>query len=72
MSLVQINEEELRELIERVVEQKLLEWLGDPEEDWPLREEIRERLLRQREAVRQGDRGKPLEEVLHRLGLDKG
>jgi len=59
----------LREMIEPIIEQKLLELLGDPDEGLPLRETIRNRLLRQKEAVARGERGEPFEEVAQRLGL---
>jgi hypothetical protein len=56
-------------MIETIIEQKLLELIGDPDEGLPLRESIRKRLLRQREAVASGERGEPFEEVVQRLGL---
>ena len=65
----EMTKEELREMIEEIIEEKLLELLGDPDEGLPLRKAVRERLLRQRQAVAQGDRGEPLEEAIRRLGL---
>jgi hypothetical protein len=50
-----------------VVEQKLKEILGDPEEGLELRADIRNRLLRQKKAVANGERGEELEEVAKRL-----
>ena len=61
---------ELRELIARVVEEKLAEILGDPDEGLALRESLRERLLRQRQAVAAGERGESLDDVARRLGLE--
>jgi hypothetical protein len=61
---------ELREMIERIVEEKLLELLGDPDEGLQFRKSVRERLLRQRKAVAAGERGELLEEVVARLGLE--
>jgi hypothetical protein len=66
----QMSIEELREMIEAAVEQKLLEILGDPDHGLELRESVRERLLRQREAVVAGDLGDPFEEVVEKLGLE--
>lgn len=43
---------------------------GDPDEGLPIRKTIRERLLRQKEAVAKGERGEPFEEVIRRLGLE--
>ena len=66
----QMSKEELKEMIEAAIEQKLLEMLGDPDEGLELRESVRERLLRQRQAVIAGDRGEPFENVLQQLGLE--
>lgn len=68
-SVAQMSKDEFRELIETVVEQKLLELLGDPDEDLELRKAIRTRLERQRQAVAAGERGRALDEVAAELGL---
>ena len=65
----QMTKEELRKMIESIIEEKLLELLGDPDEGLPIRKTIRERLVRQKEAVARGERGEPFEEVIQRLGL---
>lgn len=69
-TVAQMTKEELREMIEIIIEQKLLELAGDPDEGLPIRETIRDRLLRQKEAVASGERGEPFEEVVQRLGLE--
>jgi len=69
-TVVQMTKDELREMIETIVEQKLLELLGDPDEGLPIRKAIRGRLLRQKEAVTSGERGEPFEKVIQRLGLE--
>jgi hypothetical protein len=69
-TVTQMTKDELREMIETIIEQKLLELIGDPDEGLPLRETIRNRLLRQKEAVARGERGEPFEEVVQRLGLE--
>ena len=69
-TVVQISKEELQEIIEAIVEQKLVELFGDPEMDQPIKEALKERLLRQKERVAQGERGESLEEVVKRLGLE--
>ena len=61
---------ELREMIEASVERKLLELLGDPDEGLPVRKAVRDRLLRQQQAVSAGERGEPLEDIVRRLGLE--
>ncbi len=61
---------ELKEMIETIVEQKLLELLGDPDEGLSLRKSLLDRLRRQKRAVAKGARGVPLEEVMRKLGLE--
>jgi len=69
-TVAEMTKEELREIIEITIEQKLLELLGDPDEGLPIREAVRERLLRQKQAVASGERGEPFEDVVRRLGLE--
>ncbi|MGQ9549753.1 MAG: hypothetical protein ACUVSY_14605 [Roseiflexus sp.] len=70
-TVAQMTKSELREVIESVVEQKLLELLGDPDEGLPIRKSVRDRLLRQKQAVAAGERGEPFEDVARRLGLEQ-
>jgi len=69
-TVAQMTKDELVEVIETVVEQKLLELLGDPDEGLPIRKSVRERLLRQKRAVAAGERGEPFADVVRRLGLE--
>ena len=62
---------ELRMLIEALIDQKLAEWLGDPDEGLELNEEIRERIVRQREEFMAVKRGRSLEEMTRRFGLER-
>ncbi len=62
-TIAQMTKEELREMIETSIEQKLLEILGDPDEGLEIRKSVHDRLLRQRKAVAAGERSEPLEEV---------
>ncbi|MCX7856114.1 MAG: hypothetical protein N2556_09145 [Anaerolineae bacterium] len=66
VTVAQMTKAELVELIESSIEQKLLEMLGDPDEGLPLRKSVRERLLRQKQAVSAGERGEPFDEVVWR------
>ncbi len=66
----QMSKDELREMIEALIEQKLLEILGDPDAGLELRKSVREGLLRQKQAVSAGERGRPFEEVAQELGLE--
>ena len=68
--VAQMTKDELREMIEATIEQKLLELLGDPDEGLVVRKDVRDRLLRQQQAVVDGDRGEPFGDVIGRLGLD--
>jgi DNA-binding GntR family transcriptional regulator len=70
VSVAQMSRDELREMIEVTLEQKLLELLGDPDGGLEIRESVRERLLRQQKAVAAGERGKPFEDVVRQLGLE--
>jgi hypothetical protein len=56
-------------MIETVIEQKLLELLGDPDKGLSIRKSVRDRLLRQKQAVATGERGEPFEDVVRRLKL---
>ncbi len=69
-TVAQMTKDELREMIETTVEQKLLELLGDPDEGLPVRKAVRDRLLRQKQAVAGGERGEQFEDVVRRLGLE--
>ena len=69
-TVAHMTKSELREMIETIIEQKLLELLGDPDEGLPIRKSVRDRLLRQKQAVVGGQRGEPLEDVARRLGLE--
>ena len=69
MKLGSLSREELKALIKEAVEEALAELLGDPDEGLELRPEVRERLQRSLERVRQGESGIPAEEVAKRAGL---
>lgn len=65
----QMTREELQQMIEVSVENKLLELFGDPDEGLVIRESIRRRLLKNKAAVERGELGQPLDEVVKELGL---
>jgi len=65
----QLTTDELREIIGAVVEEKLKEILGDPDEGLELSLAVQERLQQQKEAVERGERGEDLSEVANRLGV---
>jgi hypothetical protein len=69
-TLAQMTKEELKDIIESAVENKLLELIGDPDEGLGVKKQIRNRLLRQKQVVSGGERGKPFEDVVKELGLE--
>ncbi len=68
-TIARMTKAEFKEMLEDIIEQKLIELLGDPDEGLLIRKSVRERLLRQKQAVAMGERGEPFEEVVQRLGL---
>lgn len=67
--VAQMTADELKEIIGAIVEQKLIELFGDPDEGLVMTKTLRNRLLRQKKAVAKGERGELLEVVVTRLGL---
>jgi hypothetical protein len=65
-TVAQMTKEELSEMIETSIEQKLLEMLGDPDEGLEIKKSVRDRFLRQKKAVAAGERGEPFEDVVRR------
>ena len=70
ITITQMTREELKDLIESIVEQKMLELIGDPEEELSIREDLLKRLKRQKQDVASGKRGRSLEDVVKELGLE--
>jgi hypothetical protein len=64
------SREELRELVGMLVEEKLREMMGDPDEDQQVQETVLQRLSKQRRAVATGERGRTLDEVFLQLGWE--
>lgn len=54
---------------ETSIQRDLSEPLDDPDEGLMIRKKMRERLLRQKQAVEAGERGEPFDDVVRRLGL---
>jgi len=68
-TIAQMSKQEFEQMLATIVEEKLLELIGDPDEGLELRQSVRARLLRQKKAVAAGERGEPFEDVVRRLGL---
>lgn len=65
-----MTKEELRQMLDTIVEQRLMDLLGDPDEGLELREELRRRLLEQQETVAAGERGRSLEDIKQELEIE--
>ena len=60
----------LQAVVETTVEEKLFEILGDPDQGLEIAEAVRDRLLRQQQAVTGGQYGRLFDEVVQELDLD--
>ncbi len=69
-TIAKMSKAELRELIESAIEEKLLELFGDPDEGLQVRKDVLALLRRQNRRIARGERGKPLAQVIRRLGLE--
>jgi len=70
MKVKELSIDELRALIEEIVEEKLKEMVEDADWGLELKAEVRKRLKRSLEASKKGERGVPAEEVARRFGVD--
>ncbi len=68
-SLNEMTKEELIQLIETVIDRKLLE-MFDVDDEIELKPDVKARLIRQRVAVAQGERGTSFNDVMRQLDLD--
>ncbi len=72
-TIAEMSSDELRRMIEVIVEKavrkELRALLEDADYGLEVREELADRLKRQSEQVRNGERGKPFDEVLEELDL---
>jgi hypothetical protein len=69
-SVAQMTKKELAQMLSTVVEQKLIELLGDPDEGLVLKENFRKRLIRQKKAVSKGEGEKTLPRPTNDLDSD--
>lgn len=68
-TVAQMSKKELAQVISNVVEQKLIELFGDPDEDVSMKDTLRKRLVRQKKMVAKGERGNNLASVRKQLGI---
>jgi vacuolar-type H+-ATPase subunit E/Vma4 len=69
-SVRELSVEELKALIGEVVEEKLREMLGDPDEGLVLRPDIQERLVKSLSQPKESRQTVSAPEAARRLGLD--
>jgi hypothetical protein len=62
-----MTREELAQMVSSVVEQKLVELFGDPDDGMELKSTLRKRLVRQKKSVAKGERGEDFAIVTKRL-----
>lgn len=65
-----VTREELHALVDIMVEEKIAALLGDPEDELEIRDDLKERLLRQREDIGRGVNSVSFEEAMNRLGFE--
>lgn len=70
VKVLQINVDDLRRMVDEMVEEKLAILFNDVEDDLEFTDELKEILARQDKRISNGDRGEKLEDVVARLGLD--
>ncbi len=68
--VAQMTKEELIQVIETVIERKLLELFDDSDDGLELKQDVRDRLLHQQEMVAQGERGHPFDDIVQQLDLE--
>jgi hypothetical protein len=68
-TVAQLTVPQLEALIESVIERKLVELLGDPDQRLQLKPSIKAKLRRSLAAVKSGERGIPAKQVAKELRL---
>ena len=68
-TIVNMSKAELARMVSTVVEEKLVELFGDPDEGLVLKDGLRKRLVRQRKSIAKGERGDDFSKVTKRLRL---
>ena len=68
-TIAHMSKQEFAQMLSTVVEQKLVELFGDPDDGLVLKENLRRRLIRQTKAVSKGERGDDFLSVRKRLGV---
>lgn len=67
-TVAEMTPSDLREMLGELIEEKLVELIGDPDEDQEVRTAVVRRLHAQQSRVAAGERGRDLEEVVRTFG----
>jgi len=62
-TVAEMTARELREMVGDLIEEKLVELFGDPDQGLDFDDSLRDRLLRQKRAVASGDRGQAFGDI---------
>ena len=68
-TLTQMTKKEFTQILSNVVEQKLVELYGDPDEGLIIKDQLRKRLVRQKKSTSKGNRGVNFSSAMKQLGL---
>jgi len=68
-TVANMTKKEFTQILSNVVEEKLIELFGDPDEGLIMKERVRKRLLQQKKNIRAGERGEDFESVAKRLSI---
>lgn len=66
-TVAEMTPSDLKEMLGDLIEEKLVELIGDPDEDLEPRASVVRRLRAQQDRVAAGERGRDLEEVVRTL-----
>jgi len=70
MKVKDLTVEQLKDLIQSAIEEKLEELIGDPDAGLELRQEVKERLRNSLSAMQAGHKRIPVDEAAKQAGLD--
>jgi hypothetical protein len=70
MKIKELTIEQFKTLIEDIIEAKMEEILGDPDEGLELTDEAKIKIEESLAAYKRGDKGTPLEKVAEEMGIE--
>ena len=72
MKVKELSVEQLKDLIQEAVEEKLQEILGDPDQGLEVKEDVKERLKHSLATLERGEEGIPIGQVAKEIGVEWG